>query len=178
MDAMDSNARPSGANLPQSLRWGHVGILAFWLVIMGLLYAGLSIYMQPKQVTITADGDLVIPRHRDGHFYVQGKVQGTPILFMVDTGATSVTVGEAFARRAGLPQGEPTTFMTANGTLRGTTVRGIEVSAGPFSVSSANVGVGLVGGDADQGLLGQSFLSRFEVTISRKEMVLRRPRGG
>ena len=49
-------------------------------------------------------------------------------------------------------------------------------SAGPFSVSSANVGVGLVGGDADQGLLGQSFLSRFDVTISKKELVLRKPR--
>lgn len=173
---MDSNARPSGANLPNSLRWGHMGILAFWLVVMGLLYAGLSIYMKPKEATITAEGDLVIPRHRDGHFYVEGKLHGKPILFMVDTGATSVVVSEAFARAAGLPQGEPTTFMTANGTLRGATVRGIEVSAGPFSVSSANVGVGLVGGDADQGLLGQSFLSRFDVTISKKELVLRKPR--
>ncbi|HET6828210.1 MAG TPA: TIGR02281 family clan AA aspartic protease [Ramlibacter sp.] len=173
---MDSNARPSAANLPKSLRWGHMGILAFWLALMGLLYAGLSISMQPKEVTITADGDLVIPRHRDGHFYVEGKVHGKPILFMVDTGATSVVVSEAFARRAGLPQGQPTTFMTANGTLQGTTVRGIQVEAGPFSVSSVNVGVGLVGGDADQGLLGQSFLSRFDVTISKKELVLRRPR--
>ena len=119
---MDSNARPSGANLPNSLRWGHMGILAFWLVVMGLLYAGLSVYMKPKEATITAEGDLVIPRHRDGHFYVEGKLHGKPILFMVDTGATSVVVSEAFARAAGLPQGEPTTFMTANGTLRGATV--------------------------------------------------------
>jgi hypothetical protein len=51
----------------------------------------------------------------------------------------------------------------------------VPVSAGPFSVSAVTVGVGLVGHGNDRGLLGQNFLSRFEISISKKELVLRRP---
>jgi aspartyl protease family protein len=165
----------SVANLPRGLRWGPAGILAVWLALMAVLYFVYEAYLQPKPATVTADGELVIPRHRDGHFYVQGRVNGKPILFMVDTGASSVIVSEAFARDARLPPGEPTVFHTANGSVHGSRVRGVEVSAGPFTVSSNTVGVGLVGGPADHGLLGQGFLSKFEMSVSKKQLVLRRP---
>lgn len=160
--------------MSRTLRWGTVGILAFWLAVMGVVYVAMNHYLKPKPVVITAQGDLKIPRHRDGHFYVDGSVNGKPLTFMIDTGASGVVVSEEFARRAGLAQGEPATFNTANGPLRGQLVRGVPVSAGPFSVSATTVGVGLVGLD-DYGLLGQSFLSRFEISISKKELVLRRP---
>ena len=161
--------------MPLAHRWGHVGVLAFWFAVMGVVYLAMNHYLQPKPLVITAEGDLKIPRHRDGHFYVTGSVNGKPLTFMVDTGASIVIVSEEFARGAGLPAGEPTTFNTANGALRGRLVRGQAVSAGPFSVSAATVGVGLVGGRSDRGLLGQSFLSKFQISISREELVLRRP---
>jgi aspartyl protease family protein len=43
-----------------------------------------------------------------------------------------------------------------------------------MAVSGVRVGVGLVGGDADEALLGQSFLSQFDITLGRDEMVLRK----
>ena len=154
-------------------KWGHVGVLAFWLVVMGVVYLALDHTMKPKAAVVTASGELIIPRARDGHFYVEGKVNGRSITFMVDTGASTVVVSEAFASQAGLQGGEPTTFRTANGTMPGRTLRGIDVSAGPFSVSSVRVGVGLVGGPTDHGLLGQNFLGKFTMRISDKELVLR-----
>lgn len=142
---------------------------------MGIVYVGMNHYLKPKPVVVTAQGDLKIPRHRNGHFYVEGSVNGKSLTLLIDTGASSVTVSEEFARSAGLQGGEPTTFNTANGQLRGRLVRGVSVAAGPFSVSSATVAVGLVGGRTDHGLLGQSFLSRFQISISKEELVLRRP---
>ncbi len=177
-DAQRRKERSAAATMPLALRWGHVALLAFWFAVMGVVYLGMNHYLKPKPAVITAEGDLRIPRHRDGHFYVQGSVNGKPLTLMVDTGASSVTVSEEFARSAGLQGGEPTIFETANGQLRGRLVRGVAISAGPFSVSAATVGVGLVGGRSDYGLLGQSFLSRFRISISKDELVLSRHQGG
>ncbi|HYW58284.1 MAG TPA: TIGR02281 family clan AA aspartic protease [Polaromonas sp.] len=155
------------------LRWGPFGILLFWLVVMGLLYAAMRHTLKPPSQVVSVSGDLVIPRARDGHFYAQGQVHGKPITFLIDTGASLVVVSEEFAKDAGMAAGRPTTFNTANGELKGRIVPDITVSVGPASVSGARVGVGLVGPDPERGLLGQSFLSRFEILLSGDSMVLR-----
>ena len=160
--------------MPFSTRFGHIYILLFWAVVMGVVWVAMEQFMEPRRAVVTAQGELVITRHRDGHFYVDGTVNGKPLQFMVDTGATGVVVTEAFAQDAGLPRGEPTKFNTANGALAGRMVWGVAVTAGPFSVSPTSVGVGLVGGKPDAGLLGQSFLSKFQVSMTREQMVLRR----
>lgn len=172
MGVEDRGVRTTG--LSGAARWGYLGVLAFWLLVMGVVWLAVEHYMQPKAMVVTATGDVRIPRSRDGHFYVEGSVNGRPITFLVDTGASSVVVSEAFARRAGLAGGEPTTFSTANGKLEGRTVRGVPVAVGPLSVSSVRVGVGLVGGSPDKGLLGQSFLRRFRMSISDNELILQR----
>ncbi|MDB5847694.1 MAG: hypothetical protein JWP29_1446 [Rhodoferax sp.] len=156
------------------LRLGTLGILAFWLVVMGALYFAMQQVLKPKAISVNMTGDLVIPRDRDGHFYAPGTVNGRPVRFLVDTGASLVVVSEAIARSAGLPEGESTVFQTANGALPGRTVSGVPVSVGPASVSGVRVGVGLVGMGPDAALLGQSFLSKFEVVLSGEQMVLRR----
>lgn len=164
-----------------SLRWGPLAIVLFWLAVMGALYVVMGQVLKPPPVVVSSSGDLVIPRARDGHFYVQGQVHGQAVTFLVDTGASLVVVSEEFARAAGMARGEPTTFRTANGELPGRIVSGVAVSVGPASVSGTRVGVGLVGHDARVALLGQSFLSRFEIVLSGDSMVLRSkqaPRGG
>jgi aspartyl protease family protein len=161
--------------MPWALRLGHVGILAFWFAVMGVVWVAMNHYLKPKPVVVTAQGDLKIARARDGHFYAPGTVNGKSTLFLVDTGASAVTVSEEFAKSAGLPDGQPTIFNTANGPLQGRTVRDVPVSVGPISVSAVTVGVGLVGRQPGDALLGQSFLSKFEVTLSKEELTLHRP---
>lgn len=156
-----------------ALAWGPLAIVLFWLAVMGVLYAVMNQVLKPPPLVVSATGELSITRARDGHFYAQGQVAGKPVTFLVDTGASLVVVSEAFAREAGLAPGEPTTFRTASGELPGRIVSGLTVSVGPASISGTRVGVGLVGPDPAVALLGQSFLSRFELLLSGDTMVLR-----
>ena len=147
--------------------------MAVWLAVLGLAYLVASHFLQPKPVVITANGDLVIPKSRNGHFYAMGTVNGKPARFLVDTGATLVVVSREFAAEAKLTGGVPTSFTTANGKIEGRIVHGVPVSVGPVSVSGVTVGWGMVGNDANDALLGQSFLQKFDVLLSKDQMVLR-----
>ena len=49
----------------------------------------------------------------------------------------------------------------------------VGVSVGPVSVTNVKVGVGLRLGDENDALLGQSFLSQFDITMTKNQMVLR-----
>jgi len=68
--------------------------------------------------------------------------------------------------------GVPTTFNTANGTQPGRVVEGVAVAIGPVSVTNVKVGVGLRLGADDEALLGQSFLSKFDISMNKNQMVL------
>lgn len=168
------DAQPAGgARTRAALRTGTLAIVAFWLVVMGLLYVAMDRVRQPTAVTVAGDGALIIPRDRDGHFRVAGSVNGQPVNFMVDTGASLVAVTDALARRAGLQGGERTTFRTANGTREGWVVRADAIAVRSLSVSGLRVGTGYTGEDEADALLGQNFLRHFDVEIQRDQMVLR-----
>jgi len=92
--------------------------------------------------------------------------------FMVDTGATLVSVSDEFANQSLLQGDEPTTFKTANGDRSSRVVTDVVVSVGPVTVPDVRVGIGLTCNKASDALLGQSFLSRFDV-MNKDQMVLR-----
>jgi aspartyl protease family protein len=165
--------RNLGAKAVSPTKTGLIPMMVFWCVVMGLLYLAMTHYLKPKQVQVLANGDLVIHRSYDGHFYTTGTVNGREARFLVDTGASLVSVSEAFAQKAYIRGGVPTTFKTANGDRLGRVVDGVGVSIGPVSLSNIKVGVGISASDENEALLGQSFLSKFDITISKNQMVLR-----
>jgi aspartyl protease family protein len=171
--AQPFRATGKSSGLSWGLKMAPLGIIVFWMVVIASLYVAMNHYLQPRQAVISSNGDLVIPRSRDGHFYATGAVNGHPVNFLVDTGASLVTVSHQFARKASIPRGEPTVFKTANGELSGSVVSGVEVSVGPMVVIRVRLGVGLEGQDEDAALLGQSFLSKFDVMLQKKQMILR-----
>ncbi len=156
-----------------ALRWNTLAIVAFWLVVMAALYVVMDRVRQPRAAVQAADGTLVIPRGSDGHFHVAGSINGQPVLFMVDTGASLVVVTEALARRAGLQGGQATQFRTANGVRQGRVVQAQSVAVRSFVVSGLSVGVGYSGDSVESALLGQNFLQHFEVQLLRERMVLK-----
>ena len=160
--------------LSKGLKWGPFGIVVFWMVVMGLLYVTMNHYLKPKPLVVSASGDLVISRARDGHFYAPGAVTGKPVSFLVDTGASLVTVSEQFAREAGLSGGVATVFKTANGDMPGRIVTDVPVTLGPIDVSGVRVAVGFVGHEVGDALLGQSFLAKFEILLQKDQMTLRK----
>lgn len=162
-----------GSNAVSPTKTGLIPMMIVWCVVMGLLYLGMTHYLKPKQATVLANGDLVINRSQDGHFYTTGTINGREAKFLVDTGASLVSVSEKFAQKALIRGGFPTTFKTANGERPGHVVDGVGVSIGPVSATNIKVGVGISGGDENDALLGQSFLSKFDISVIKNQMVLR-----
>lgn len=115
----------------------------------------------PFQASENADGDLVIQRSRDGHFHLEVSVNDVPVKFLVDTGASIVTLSEADARRAGYdPKSLDYTlqFSTANGTAFGAPIRIERMRTGPLVARDVRAAVG--GAGMSQSLLGMSFLNQ------------------
>ena len=162
-----------GGSTRSLMRWNTLAILAFWLVVMAGLYLVMDRVRQPRAAVQTADGTLVIPRGSDGHFHVAGSINGQPVRFLVDTGASLVGVTEALAQRAGLVGGRATQFHTANGVRSGRIAQAQTVAVQSFVVTGVGVGVGYTGTNTEDALLGQNFLQHFEVQLQRDRMVLR-----
>ncbi len=135
------------------------------------LIVGAMVLLLAMQAAFAAS--VVIPVDPDGHFRVQGMINGVPATFLIDTGATHVSVSADFARRANLAGGTPRHFETAGGIRTGRIIAGVGVSAGPLFVPDATIAVGMVGLGNDEVLLGQSFLRRFVVIMDGRQMVLR-----
>jgi aspartyl protease family protein len=164
-------------SIQKTARLGALAIAAVWLAVAGVLYLVFERIEQNRQASLKpyalSSGDLVIPRQRDGHFHVEGEVNRQPVTFLVDTGASHVSVSQAVATQAGLPAGQNITLHTANGQRPGQLVRSVPVRAGHLVLNDASVSVGLSGLQPNQALLGQAFLKHFDVEIRRDDMVLR-----
>jgi aspartyl protease family protein len=121
----------------------------------------------------TADGSEVL-RAADGLFYVTAIVNGAPVRFLLDTGASMVVLTPEDARRAGVaPEQEHFTASaeTANGRTSMARVMLDEIIVGDKHV--AQVGAAVVQDNLKVSLLGQSWLSRLKaVTITGDRMVL------
>jgi aspartyl protease family protein len=155
------------------MKW-HTHWPAGVLALVGVVFfAADRLTRTPTVVHSVSEGrqEISIPAARDGHYYLDGAVNGVPLTFMIDTGATYVSVGEDFARKARLPEGITGYFSTANGTVEGKIVKDQVVEAEDFKVSGLSVAVTPLGGK--KGLLGQNFLRRFEVSQSAGVMRLR-----
>jgi aspartyl protease family protein len=167
----------SEPSLQKTTFYGSLGIAAVWLALGGVLYLVFDHLEHQRQASFKpyalTSGELVIPRQRDGHFHVMGEVNRQPVSFLVDTGASHVSVSQALAEQAELPEGQSITLSTANGERPGQLVRSVPVRAGHLVLNDTTVTVGLVGLPPDQALLGQAFLKHFDIEINSKEMVLR-----
>jgi aspartyl protease family protein len=149
-----------------------VWIAVFWLLVMGALYLAMTHYSNQRRSVVIANGELTVAKDRDGHFYIPSSIQGQPVMFLVDTGATLTSVSNDIAQLAKLPPGEPAQFNTAGGTRTGTIVSGVTLQVGPFTVSNMRVGTGLDMSDTKNALLGQNFLSKFNTQINNDTLTL------
>lgn len=107
-----------------------------------------------------------------GHFISSGTINGRAVRFVVDTGATNVALSEAVARSIGLDfgKGERVLTNTANGQVVAHRVSLREVRVGDVTVY--NVDATIVPAMMDMVLLGNSFLSRFQMKRDADVLVL------
>lgn len=123
-------------------------------------------------VSAGAGTRIVLPASSGGHFLTQGLVNSRPVQFMVDTGATVIGIGIADAERIGLnyKQGLPVQVATANGMARGWRVQLASVRLNDVEVRDVEA---IVTSTAMPFvLLGNSYLTRFQMTRTNDQMVL------
>lgn len=107
---------------------------------------------------VVEGGETRIPMAIDGHFWVEGRVNGVPVKFLVDSGATMTTVDRETAIRAGLSVSPRRNQLvrTGNGIIRMASGRAETLEVGEISRSD----VGLQVADNDNlNVLGMNFLS-------------------
>ena len=105
---------------------------------------------------------LSIAQGQGGHYWVAGSINGQPVQFLVDTGATSVAINEIQARRLGIDyrvDGRQIVVGTASGTAKAWRVNLNSVKVGAIDVLGVEAVV-LEGGSPTDALLGMSFLDR------------------
>jgi aspartyl protease family protein len=124
--------------------------------------------------TASAGGgtQIVIPVGSGGHFVTEGSINDRAVRFVVDTGATSISMGEAEARRIGLDytHGLRGTVQTANGNAPAYKLALGSVRIGDVTVYNVDAVVLPTGMDVI--LLGNSFLSRFQMRRDNDMLVL------
>jgi aspartyl protease family protein len=115
---------------------------------------------------------IVLPVSSGGHFMTQGAINGRAVTFMVDTGATNVSMSAADAQRIGLDftKGTPVRMNTANGLAQGYRVRLNSVRVGDVEVYDVEAIVSQE--PMPFILLGNSFISRFSMRRDADQMVL------
>ncbi|WP_127996201.1 retropepsin-like aspartic protease family protein [Piscinibacter defluvii] len=115
---------------------------------------------------------IVIAAGSGGHFVSDGAINGKMVRFLVDTGATSVSMSEAEARRLGIDysRGQAGLARTANGTVTAHRIRLASVRVGDVTVYDVEAIV--VPAPMELVLLGNSFLSRFQMRRDADVLVL------
>jgi aspartyl protease family protein len=115
---------------------------------------------------------IVLTAGTGGHFLAQGQINGRAVQVLVDTGATLVSMSASDAERMGLAykNGEPVRMSTANGITPGWRVKLNSVRIGDVTAHEVDAVVSM--GSMPYVLLGNSYLSRFQMTRTNDQMVL------
>lgn len=124
-----------------------------------------------------ASGELVLTRARDGHYYADGEINGKPVKFLLDTGATQIALSRRQANGLGLSLGASGTVQTAAGPATAYQTRLARVRLGTLEME--NLGAVVTEKMSDETvLLGMNFLKRLEMTQRGDQLTLRVPGGG
>ena len=117
---------------------------------------------------------IVLTAGTGGHFLTGGSINGRPVQFLVDTGATSVSMGVADADRLGIDylRGQLARGQTANGSVTAYLVKLNSVKVGEVEVFDVDASVLPV--SSGPVLLGNSFLNRFQMRRDSDQLVLER----
>lgn len=157
-----------------------VGLYAFRddLAMLGGRFLGALVPGVPVTGRLSGESDpqaVVIMRSSGGHFSVRAEADGQSLRFLVDTGASFVTLTEDDATKIGI---DPDTLtyvvpvQTANGTIRAASIRIASLAIGPIERHDLRALVAPAG-SLEQSLLGLNFLDTLRgFSISGDRLVL------
>ena len=118
---------------------------------------------------------VVLTSSGNGHFVTAGQINGQTVQFIVDTGASFITLGMSDARRLSINYlgGQRVAMSTANGVVPAYRVKLDEVRVGTVTLNNVD---GIVQPETSMPvvLLGMSFLNRMEMKRDGETMTLKK----
>lgn len=166
------NRRNLGKMAQQAAVWGLIFVGA---IAAAGLWSDIRDEVTPMQ-TVVAENVIEVPRGFDGHYRLSLQVNGTPVTFIVDTGASEMVLSREDAARIGIDVGElrfTGRASTANG-ITGTAPIWLDtVALGP--IVDRNVRAIVNEGELFGSLLGMGYLNRFtSIEIRDNRLLLTR----
>lgn len=158
-------------------RLGRGMALIASLLVLGMFYLYFENSLQARNdpnrdLQVAPGTELVLKRSGDGHYIFPGTINGRPVSFLLDTGATLVSVPAHLAAGLGLRAGAYQQSITANGTVFTRATRLDSLAFGPFDLHEvpASINPGMMD---NQVLMGMSVLKHLEFSQRGDTLVLR-----
>jgi aspartyl protease family protein len=164
-------------------RIGKGMIAAAWILLLAMLtwFFNSQLERQRNPNTNPAaawpDGgkpEVRLKRNRDGHYVASGAINGRPVEFMLDTGASDVSIPAGVANRLGLERGQPRYYRTANGTVTAWQTVVDEIRLGPLRLGPVRASIN-PNFNGDAVLLGMSFLKQLDFSQQGGTLTLTYP---
>jgi aspartyl protease family protein len=159
--------------------------LAIWAGIFLVLMAGYSYRNELSGIKekvlaeiIPAKGyrktpdSVSFPVSSDGHFYIRAEVNGIPVMFLADTGASHIVLSPADARKLGIETEKlrfDRFYETANGTVRGSSIRIANLRTGEIHLKE--IGASVNEAEMRNSLLGMTFFKRLKSYEVRNDVL-------
>lgn len=170
------NKNPHNSNIESNdKRLGATFLILGWIIAIGLvvILVNFSLFgtKDPMINSSQVGTQITISRDHDGHFRLKGSVNGNPVTFLLDTGATSVAVSNELAKLAGLKHKAELITETANGSGVGYFTVIDMIMLGPVELRQVSAII-VPNMDSDQALLGMNVLQHFYITQTKDTMLL------
>ena len=156
-------------------------IIIAWVLLIGMLVWFFGILETNKRnpnqnvsthISSSGEKEVVLKSSSYGHYIATGKINNKEVTFLVDTGASYVSVPESIAKNVELKKGVPMLVSTANGTVTVYATILDEVSIGEIKLHDikANINPHMGGNEI---LLGMSFLKDLSITHQGDQLTIR-----
>jgi len=165
----------------QNKQIGKGMIIIAWVFIFGMMvwfFGGLEKNKRnpnqnvSTQVLHSGGKEVVLQSSTHGHYVATGKINDTEVTFLIDTGASYVSVPEDVAKKVGLKKGAEMLVSTANGTVAVYATNLDEVSIGEIKLYDIKADINSHM-DGDEILLGMSFLRNLSYTHEADQLTIR-----
>jgi len=172
---------PENFEQGQSKRIGVWMVAAMWIVLLWLLTLFFGRWYEqeynPNQnvANVMTEGgvrEVVLERNRYGHYVASGFINDKPVTFMLDTGATDISIPARLADELGLKRGMTIYYQTANGPAVGYSTVLESVAIGSIQLQNVRASINPNVEDLDV-LLGMTFLKHLEFTQRGNTLTLR-----
>lgn len=167
---------PSRAPVPAKRGKSVFAMVIAWLAIGGLVYLAVTHFVPgfaPTKVRSEGANELLLRADWSGGYGVAGSINGVPVKFMIDTGASTVSISQAMAQQMGIQGCMGGVSSTANGNVPICMATAKTLVFGPFEAQ--NVRVAVMPRLEGRALLGMNVLSVLHITQIDGKMVIAAP---